>query len=339
MPVPIALLVDDSCPLVHVYRYHVEHVHRRAPRTNDGRPLVDSIPNSFLEAFCDLVQRYELRGKLSVVPAPAARGDIVAGVDGDVVATRAWIDAVNRRIAGAFDFSPEMITHDLTVDLRTGALTDLDESAWSQTQDRSALTPYVARALEYLRAAGLDATGVTSPWVFGENVESEYVAAIAEAQWSVFRRRRSWYFLHVLAAHASVRPWVACRGGGREVVSIPATVDDVAWRTIDAADSSRAFVRMLADEIVGADGRGGFVTGVIEAGGWPILVTHWQSLYSNGRATGLLVLEEVARRIRTGLGDRVTWASCTELADLTLAAGTPRPGFLPPIAPLGPVGG
>jgi hypothetical protein len=50
-PVPITLLVDDACPLVHVYRYHLEHVHAKEPITRDGQPLVDVIPNAFLDAF------------------------------------------------------------------------------------------------------------------------------------------------------------------------------------------------------------------------------------------------------------------------------------------------
>ncbi len=64
--VPIALLVDDSCPLIHVYRYHWADVHKRAPTTDDGRPLLDVIPNSFLDHFCAVVQRHGMAGKFSI---------------------------------------------------------------------------------------------------------------------------------------------------------------------------------------------------------------------------------------------------------------------------------
>ena len=40
---------------------------------------------------------------------------------------------------------------------------------------------------------------------------------------------------------------------------------------------------------------------MLDAGGWPVLLTHWQSLYSNGLGTGLAVLEEVGRRVRASL--------------------------------------
>jgi len=331
MLTPITLLVDDPCPLVHVYRYHLEHVHAEAPRTRDGRPLLDVVPNAFLDAFCDVVEGYGLRGKFSIVPAPAARGDIVEGVDGDLDSTLKWLATAKRRLGGAFDFCPEGITHDLTVDLATGKLLDKGESVWSQSQDRSTLTPYLAKSLRYLKDAGIDATGVTSPWIFGMDVESEYIAAIVEAQRAVFGRAKSWYFLHMLDKHPEIRPWVACREGATTLVSIASTVDDVFWRTIDTPRADHELVKGLTDEILTVDGRGGKVRAVLDAGGWPVLLTHWQSLFSNGLGTGLAVLEEVGRRVRACLSEEVRWATCSELMELTLEAGTPRPSFLPPL--------
>ena len=318
MAVPITLLVDDSCPLVHVYRFHWEDVHKREPRTAYGAPLLDVVPNDFLDAFCDVVEERGIRGKLSIVPAPAGRGDIVAGVNGDAAATRAWLDTAGRRLAGAFDFCPEGITHDLAVDLATGDSLPEGESAWSQHQDRSALTPYLSRALRYLKDAGVDATGVTSPWVFGIDVEGEYAASIVEAQKAVYGRRRSWYFLHMLhAKRPSARPWVAWSSGGDELVSIPSTVEDAWWKTIDSPRQDDDFVGEIADQLLTEDGRGGRIRAVIDAGGWPVLLTHWQSLFSNGLRTGLRVLDTVGRRVAVALRGETRWASCSELLDVT----------------------
>jgi len=335
MPVPITLLVDDPCPLVHVYRYHLEHVHAENPCTRDGRPLLDAIPNAFLDAFCDIVEGYGLRGKFSIVPAPASRGDVVAGINGDPALTQAWIATVRRRLAGAFDFSPEGITHDLAVNLADGSPLDKGESVWSQAQDRSTLTPYLTRALGLLRDAGIDATGVTSPWIFGQDVEEEYIAAIVEAQRAVYGRRRSWYFLHMLEKeHPEAKPWVAYRTGEASLVSIPSTVDDFIWKTIDIPRADPQIVHGCADEILTEDGRAGGVRRVLDAGGWPVLLTHWQSLFSNGLGTGLAVLEEVGRRVRESLAEEVSWASCSELQEMTLEAGNGRPSFLPPLGPI-----
>ena len=330
--VPLSLLVDDGCPLVHVFRYHWEHVHAERPVTRDGRPMLDVVPNVFLESFCDVVEGYGLRGKFSIVPAPAARGDVVSGINEDPAATRFWIETMKRRLGGAFDFCPEGITHDLTVNLATGEMLDKGESVWSQTQDRAALTPYLTRELRYLKDAGIDATGITSPWIFGMDVEGEYIASMVAAQRAVYNRERSWYFLHMLDKHPSVRPWVAYREGPTELVAIASTVDDVFWKTIDSPRNDRAWLLELTDEIITADGRGGKIRGVLDAGGWPVLLTHWQSLFSNGLCTGLLVLEEVARRVRKLLDGEVRWASASELMEATLTAGPPRPEFLQPIS-------
>jgi hypothetical protein len=159
-----------------------------------------------------------MAGKFSIVPSSVSRGDVVRGFDRDPGRTRAWLDTVRRRLAARFDFCPEGITHDLTVDLSTGRALDEGENAWSQRQNRETLTPYLARALGLLRRAGIDCTGVTSPWVFGIQVEPEYQAAIVAAQRQVNGRETSWYFLHMLADQPETRPWVALREGQARLV-------------------------------------------------------------------------------------------------------------------------
>jgi hypothetical protein len=318
-PVPICLLVDDSCPIVHIYRYHWQDVHRRPPETDDGRPLVDTIPNDFLDRFCDVAEAHDLAGKFSIVPAPAGLGDVATGITGhDPALTRAWLDTAQRRLGGRFDFCPEGITHNLAVNLATGGYFDQGESEWSQTQTRATLTPYLTRELEILRAAGVDATGFTSPWVFGIRVEEEYVAAIVAAQKAVYGRDFSWYFLHMLHDQPEARPWIAVANGPTTLVAIPSTVDDFWWETINSPRTDAEFIHGVADRILTADGHGGKVREVLDAGGWPVLLTHWQSLFSNGLETGLAVLDEVGRRVSATLAGEVVWQSCLEVARRTV---------------------
>ena len=52
---------------------------------------------------------------------------------------------------------------------------------------------------------------------------------------------------------------------------------------------------------------------MLNTGGWPILIAHWQSLVSNGLGTGMRVLDEVGRRITKNLSDRVEWLSFEEI--------------------------
>jgi hypothetical protein len=317
---PIALIVDDSCPLVHVYRCHKEDVNHEPPVTKDGRPLLDLIPNPFLDRFCDVVEEHGITGKFSIVPAPGGQGDIVRGIAGhDPALTRQWVETAKRRLGSRFDFCPEGITHNLAVNLAEGGYFDQGESEWSQTQTRETLTPYLIHQLAMLKEAGVDATGVTSPWVFGIKVEPEYMAAIAAAQRAVYGRGFSWYFLHMIYDRPELKPWIALATPEHTLVSIPATVNDVWWQTIDSPRSDTAFVNSIADQVLTADGRGGRLREVVDAGGWPVLLTHWQSLFSNGTESGLAVLSEVGRRISRALADEVEWVTCMELARRTVA--------------------
>jgi hypothetical protein len=321
MPVPISLIIDDSCPLVHVFAHHWRDVHQKPLLTPDGRPYPLWIPNAFLTRFCDVTERHGMAGKFSIVPAPAGLGDVVRGIEGhDLALTREWLEIAKARLSDRWDFCSEGITHNLALNLATGEYFPESETAWSQHQDRITLTPYLTRQLELLREAGIDATGVTSPWVFGIEVEPEYVASIVAAQKAVYGRDFSWYFLHMLWKEPASRPWIACQDGATTLVSVPATVPDVWWDTIDSPRTDAAFIGGLADRLLTADGRGGKIREVLDAGGFPILLTHWQSLFSNGVESGLALLDELGRRITTSLGDEVEWLSFMELARRTVAA-------------------
>jgi hypothetical protein len=317
---PISLVVDDSCPLIHVFRCHWVDVHQRPPYTADGRELAETIPNEFLGRFCDVVERWEMAGKFSIVPAPGGRGDVVRGIEGfDPALTREWLDIARQRLSARWDFCSEGITHNLAVELETGEYFPESETAWSQHQDRTTLTPYLIRQLELLRNAGIDATGVTSPWVFGIRVEAEYIAAIAAAQKAVYGRDFSWYFLHMIPDQPAARPWIALEDGGTTLVSVPTTVEDVWWKTIDSPRTDTGWIEELTDELLTADGRSGQVRRVLDAGGWPVCLTHWQSLFSNGLETGLAVLELFGRRVRETLGEEAEWLNCSEMARRTVA--------------------
>ncbi len=115
---PISLIVDDSCPLIHVYHFHREDVHGSCPYTSDGRLLLDTILNAFLNRFCDVVEVHGIAGKFSIIPVPAGRGDILSGIEGhDPAITREWLGTVKRWLSDRFDFCPEMLTHNLAMNL------------------------------------------------------------------------------------------------------------------------------------------------------------------------------------------------------------------------------
>ena len=105
------------------------------------------------------------------------------------------------------------------------------------------------------------------------------------------------------------------------LVSIWAQVGDHLWQTMETGDDSPDLVARIAAAYLTEDGREGRLAQLYAAGTPMVLCTHWQSLYSNGRRTGLRVLEEVCRRIHAAWGPRVAWTKCSELAAM-LAEGS-----------------
>jgi hypothetical protein len=95
-------------------------------------------------------------------------------------------------------------------------------------------------------------------------------------------------------------------------------VDDFFWATIDSPRTDRDFIAAVVDCMLTADGRDGAIRRVLEAGGWPVIMTHWQSLFSNGLESGLAALELLGERVATALTGEVAWASCGELAARTI---------------------
>ena len=321
--IPISLIVDDPCPGLHLYYTHAA---RRNPAalTGDGRPLLRFIPNGLLREFIAVTEEFGLRGKFSVVPQPSCAGSINSSLDGvPPDEMRGWLDLVRTRVAPCFDITPEMITHDWAIDLDTMQPLTENEHDWSQHQDQAALRRYIAYALGELKSARFDATGVTSPWAFGLEVEDSYARAVLEAEELVFGRSQTWYFLRSSDAPGTqaevmiLEPQAA--GPPRSCVSVIATVGDMLWRTMDYPGADDEYIGSIADQYLTLDGTGGRIAAALADGCEIVLCTHWQSLFSNGTHAGLRALAEVARRVRETLGDRVEWLRCSELAAQAVA--------------------
>ena len=315
MKVPISLIIDDPAPVISVYK-----AHSPGALTNDGREIIPAFPNSLLFDFCDVVEAYGIKGKFSIVPMPGNKGDIRYKIEGvSEEDMREWIDTVKSRLVPSFTVGPEMLTHYKAVDLISGNALEIDEREWAKNQDRSTLTPYIVKALSILNQVGFDAHGVTSPWDFGSTVESEYVASIANAVYEVTGKSESWYFLHTLRNSKNMKPWVAYDEDGKTVISIPSTTMDAFWPTKDTAQCSDEYVLSIADKLINSDGTEGEIIRILNDGGYPILLTHWQSLMSNGLGTGIKALKTVASRVEKYLSDRVEWKSFDEIMQIVLS--------------------
>lgn len=324
--VPVALVLDDPAPCISVY-----YTHHNKQITEDGRTLLEYYPNSTLHEFCDIIEKYGIKGKFSVVPMPGNRGDIVNGIDGvSMDDMKEWTDTVKHRVMPAFSVGPEMLTHNNAVDIPTGKVIEINECTWASDKDRTVLTPYITKAFSLLHQAGFSSFGCTSPWSFGIEVEDEYVQAVSRSVYNVYGSKHCWYYLRGLRDIPNAKPWIEYDDGEFCVVSIPATTHDHIWQTIDTTDTSPEFISSVADKYIAADGKGGAMVKVLETGGFPLFITHWQSLISNGLCTGMRVLELIAERVNTHLADKVEWRSYEDIMNMVLSdkESYPKPEFL-----------
>ena len=86
------------------------------------------------------------------------------------------------------------------------------------------------------------------------------------------------------------------------------------FNTMNNTETGAGYVNSVADDYVNEDGRSGRLVELFDAGTPIVWHTHWQSLYSNGRATGLRALDEICRRVSALWGDQINWMKCSELA-------------------------
>lgn len=310
--IPISLILDDPAPRVHVYWSHSTN-----GISGKGTPLRPDVPNDFLDEFCDVVERENLHGKFSIVPMAGCQGDILNGFpDYPDAEISYWLDTVKKRLGGYFSFCPEMLTHHKAVNLADGTFYDCNEMEWAATQNREALAVYITKAIGMLKEACIKAVGVTSPWAFGIEVEDAYAAAISDAVWNNWGEPFAWYFLRSKVDEKDAGPWLAFRENDRRCVAVPATTHDMLWETIDmpASEVNDAVLSSLADRIFTEDGKHGSVADAIALGAVPVILEHWQSLFSNGNRTGLHALSIAANRINRYYGDAVEWMSFEALA-------------------------
>jgi len=319
---PLALLVDDPMPCFNPLYYHRKFFDGHArPHNRAGYPLVRTIPPDFLDRFCDVVRAGGARGKFSVVPNPFGLGEIDRSVRGcPRRQCRRFIETVRSRLSRDFDITPEMATHGHALDLDTGRRRAENEDVWSRRQGVNSLTRYLTYAAGILQRAGLQPDGFTSPWSFGSRVERHYAEAALRAQQAVNGRSLTWYFLATSDRRRVLpRLMVLRRASGQAVVHIVAGCPDLLWQTQDAARADAACLRAIVDSYLTSDG-GGRLGELVASASFAVLLTHWQSLYSNGSEAGLAALAGVLARLKRTLGARITWMKCSEMARYYAAA-------------------
>jgi hypothetical protein len=305
--VPITLLLDDSGPI-------------NLMSTQDPQPWrVRNIPLAFLEKFIEVTQAEGIQGKFTLVPYPNCLGRIDQAIPGYPAQDLArFLDLVRGEIMPRWDITPEILTHWDTLDLKSGEFLPIREDLWSYEQNADTLAEYLAYALQLLKNVGILANGITSPYWFGDQVEEAYAEAVQRAVGEVCGLPKSWYFLHFSPKFEITEPRVMRfqPETGAGVVSIISGTDDYFWNSQTERDPRAALRRTLRDmdELLTEDGQRGRIVELVSRGQPVAILTHQQSLFSEGSYAGLEALVSLARRIKNTLGERVYWTRPSEIA-------------------------
>lgn len=310
--IPISLIIDDGGPVDAMFYMH------------PGYETPWIVPNAFTQRVAETFERFDLRGKFTVLPMPSCLGRIDKSLE---LVPQDHLDGflkiVRERIAPRFDITPEFLTHLSAYDLKTGKYQHIFEDAWISRAPLEEIVEYFVLAFQILKNAGLPATGITSPWSSGIDVEKKYARALAEAHWRVFGNKFSWYFLYVSEWDQPRKCSIEYTIPEREqvVVSVPANAADIFWcMDLPTRAERLQFINQGIDRLAPADGRPGRIRQLIE-GGYPVvLLTHWQSLYMRGTGLGLEGLTALAERIQKVFGSSLQWVPISELARTALAS-------------------
>jgi hypothetical protein len=157
---PLALLIDDSCPVVNLGWHWIKARHDWRKRLHPGTEpsgwerlhdklgtMESTVPADFAREWGEWCGEQGIRGKFSMVPFPAGVGRIDQNFPGHPERElREWLRVTRDIIQPNFDITTEILTHTGVVDLKTWKLTD----AWEQYEW---VDPPVEQLTDYLAAA------------------------------------------------------------------------------------------------------------------------------------------------------------------------------------------
>jgi hypothetical protein len=306
--IPISLIIDDGSP--------VDPLFYELP----GYETPFLVPAEFTRRVADTFDKFDVRGKFTVIPMPSCLGRIdqsLKRVPQDHL--EEFLKLMRERIAPRFDITPEYLTHLSAYDLENGTFRrHLYEDTWITQASPDEIVRYFSLAFQILKNVGLEATGITSPWYSGRDVEKKYAKAVGDAQWNVFKRKLTWYFLN--AARDSEKPFQCSieyknTEHGQTVVSIPSNAGDIFWSMdLPTRVERLKFINDGIDRLISPDGRTGRIRQLIESGHPVVIVSHWQSLYTQGTGIGLEGFAALAERLQKVFGNGFEWMTLSEVA-------------------------
>lgn len=305
---PISLIIDDAGP-VNMFHFHA---------LSQKHDL--TIPPVFAMQFGKICQRLGVKGKFSVVPIPGGLGRLdrkenVSNVDPDLI--EAFVDITKKYISPNFSITSEILTHFLAWDLQNNRNSHKCEDEFVSTATAEEIADYVSLSIEILANLGLDPKGVTSPWATGIDNEDNYAKGIGMAFKRTLNADNCFYFLHSRDELKHPKIMFDTPETGK-VVSIPNNSADAFWETQRPRSCAEARQNALRniDSLISEDGRTGKLRELFEEGSPLIMISHWQSLYSDGRGIGIEGFEYLMERVNRIFGKDTEWMTFEEIATL-----------------------
>lgn len=303
--VPISLIIDDSSP-INTYYFH-----------DLGRWHEMIVPVGLAERFAAACRKNGVRGKFSCLPMPCCMGRIdqeLSHVPQEHLLR--YLKCVREEITPMFSITSEVLTHYMAYNMEKKKYMHIMEDVYFSNISAEEIADYVGLSLEILCNVGITPDGVTSPWSTGWDNEDNYARGIGMAFKRTMHRDRCFYFLH--CSDEIEVPTVMCDSEetGR-VVTIPATFSDPFWDSQQpiTAENAIANVQKNVDAMLSPDGKSGSIIDRLNTGKPIVLLTHWQSLFSDGRYFGISGFEVLAERINKYLANDVQWMNFKEISE------------------------
>src|SRR5258708_2383108 len=138
--IPFSLIIDDGSP--------VDPLFYELP----GYETPFLVPAEFTRRVADTFDRFDLRGKLTIIPMPSCLGRIDKSLKRvPQEHLDAFLKIVRERISPRFDITPEFLTHLRAYNLKTGDYQHIYEDVWITRAPIEEIVEYFTLALQILQ--------------------------------------------------------------------------------------------------------------------------------------------------------------------------------------------
>ncbi len=280
------------------------------------------IPNDFLKKVGQWLVKEGIKGKTSLLPCPGGYGYLDGPVKNYTEDQRKELISIFKDIyAINFDITPEILTHTMGMDLKTNKLINQPEYLYVSGLSETDLTEYFIKALQVLKNVGITAPGITQCNSYKGDF-GVYSRAVLAAEKKVNNISHTFFFNDAEADKKKVDSKVMINDGENAVVSVVSAIkaDEPFWYALYGEGDPQ----QLADYFISADGKSGRFIDLLSTNSPIVFHAHGQTLYSNGAEIGFKSLQEVIRRTKKYIGDKVVWMKVSEFADWTRQHSIPN---------------